>query len=262
MSVNLKWAMAAAALLMILSGCGSNNYLVPPGAHANNGQIAADQQAVEERYQALQFNLQRAVATEESALVKDPTWAAGYSRLGQLFWDADQPHAALKEAQRACALAPKSQTFWNNLGEMAVSMQQWSLARHAYHHTLHLDPANWQAMVGLGQIAVALHQWNNARVLADKALAVAGPQGPIYVLFGEVAQNANDWTTAATYYRNAIAANPAWWEGYYDMAIVDVHWGEIAQAESNIRQALHDNPDSAAPWILLQSLPQTSSTRP
>lgn len=256
------WLAGLTAALCTLTGCGSADYLLPAGSQPGSAQVAADQQAVDQRYSAVQFNLERAITTEESALVKDPGWADGYSRLAQLFWDANEPAAALAEAHRACDLAPHSVVDWNNLGQMAFSMHRWATAESAYKASLEQNPAGWQADVGLGQLDLARHHPTAAQSEAQAALASGGPQGPIYALYGQIEQNSGNWNAAASYYRNAIAANPQWWQGYYDMGVVDVHWGEISEAESNIRQALRDSPQSSAPWMLLQSLPQTISAQP
>ncbi len=246
-------------ILPLLSACGSEAYLVPAGAHPHNSRVLQDQQAVEIRYRTIQFNVQRAISTQESALVADPRWADGYSRLSDLFWDENQPKAALAEAAKACQLDPGNVVYWDNLGSMAVKLSDWSEAASAYGHALKRNAAQWQAYVGLGLTALGQKNVTLARRDAQSALAVGGAQGPTYALYGQVSQYLGNWTDAATYYRNAVAANPDWWQGYYDMAAVEVHWGEISQAESNIRRALRDSPESPQPWMLLQSLPQVSS---
>jgi tetratricopeptide (TPR) repeat protein len=249
--------LCSAVLLSFLSGCGSEAYLVPPGPKPHNVGVLEDQQVVEMRYRTIQFNIQRAISTEESALVADPHWAEGYNRLADLFWEENQPAAALAEMTKACQLDPHNLTYWDNLGAMAVRQHEWHQAASAYGQSLARNPAQWQAEVGLGLTALGQHNVVKAQSYAQQALAAGGPQGPVYALFGQVSQGLGNWTSAATYYRNTIAANPDWWQGYYDMALVEVHWGEIPQAESNIRQALHDSPENPQPWLLLQSLPQT-----
>ncbi|SMC06551.1 Tfp pilus assembly protein PilF [Sulfobacillus thermosulfidooxidans DSM 9293] len=247
-------------LLPWLSACGSDAYLVPPQARNAPKEILMDQQAVEQRMQSIQFNLTRAITTEESAVVQDPTYAEGYSRLAQLFWQDHEPQAALIEAQKACQLQPSNVTYWNNLGQLALSTHHLRTASTAFHEALSHDPTNWTAYVGLGQAAIAQHQPNLAQVDATKALEFGGPQGPVFDLDGQVNQLKGNWNNAATFYRDAIAANPNWWQGYYDLAVVEVHWGEVSLAEQNLRQALSDNPGSSSAWLLLQSLPQTNKS--
>lgn len=246
-------------LVAALSACGSNAYLIPPSAQNAPPQILGDQQAVERRFQSIQFNLSRAITTEERVVTQDPTYAQGYSRLAQLFWDSHQPEAALSEAQRACQLQPGNTTYWNNLGQLSLSTHHLTQAEMAFHQALKHNGASWQAYVGLGQVALDRHDVKNAQVDARQALAFGGPEGPVFDLDGHINQMLGNWKNAASFYRNAIASNPSWWQGYYDLAVVEVHWGETASAEANLRQALTDNPESSQAWLLLQSLPQAQN---
>ncbi|MCL4493866.1 MAG: hypothetical protein M1294_03530 [Firmicutes bacterium] len=246
-----------AILLPWLAACGSTAYLVPAqGRQAPQG-VVQGQQAVEQRVKSIDFNLTRAIATEESVLAHDPTYALGYSKLAQLFWDNHEPGAAIEEAQKACRLQPGNVIFWTNLGQLCLVTHHLNQANEAFTEALSHDAGNWAAYVGLGQVALALHNAAQAKVDGAEALKFGGPQGPIFVLDGQLNQQENNWRNAATFYHDAISANPNWWQGYYDLAVVEIHWGEISAAIRDLHQALTDNPGSSAVWLLLQSLPRT-----
>lgn len=245
----------------VLTGCGNAAFRVPPSAINPSHPVATQyQQAVERRINASQAALERAVSNEESVIVRDPTGAFGYMRLAGLFWRLHQPSAAIQEARRATQLQPTGQNFVT-FGQLAWSVGQYRVARGAFTEALTLNKAAWWADVGLAQIAMVDNQDSRAHTDLMQAVAIAGPQGPIMNAMGQLRMKQSHWERAATDFAQAIRMNSSWWRPYYEMAKVDLHWGRVGSAQSNLRIALNLNPISSKPWLLLQSLPTTHTTR-
>lgn len=241
-------------VLGLLTGCGVQRVSssVAPGPEA-----LRYQQGVETRNHTVQINLGRAISSEESAILQDPTWAPAYVRLAGLFWNADQPRSALATMKKACSLDPSS-TNERRLGQMAQAMQQPKIAVQAYRSALARNPGDWMAWDGLAGIAVDQKQWTTALNDVRQSLLVGGPQGVTFDLWGRIEQHQGRWRQAAIDYRNAEAASPGWWRSYYDLAQVEIHWGATVTAENLLRQGLQANPSNGKIWRLLETLPQTT----
>lgn len=251
-----RWVAWLAATLLgaLLSGCGRSNYLVPSGGAST---ARGFQQAAQVRWNTAQFNLERMAYDEEQAILKDPGWAVPHARLAQVFLALNEPQQALAEAKTAAQLAPRDETDQNNLGQMALSLKQWPLARQAFTKALSLNAADWVADTGLAFWAIHFHQWSNASALLRKAVVAGGPEGLTYDAWGQLFQDQGNLSEAAGYYQDAVNTNPGWWRGYYDLAQVDIKLGERTSALANLQEALALSPQSGPAWELYQSLKPT-----
>lgn len=247
----LRWVAGVTVLGYLLSGCGSANYLVPPGGSAS---ARGFQQAAQVRWSTVQFNLERMAYDEEQAIVKDPGWAVPHARLAQVFLALNEPQQAIAEAETAARLAPQSETDQNNLGQMALALKQWTLARQAFDKALSLNPADWVGDAGLALWDIHYRRWTSAAALLRKAIVAGGPQGLTYDAWGRLFQDQGNFSEAAGYYQDAVNTNPGWWQGYYDLAQVDLKLGERASVLSNLQEALSLSPQSGPAWELYQSL--------
>ncbi len=239
---------------LLLTGCGSQQYLLPPRS-GGNPTSRAYQQAVEQRYLALQANLRRAIASEEMAIAHDPRWAPGYARLANLFVAAGAPIAALKVARRAARLAPLNPQYQTNLGSLAAHLGDHLVAVSAYRRALAVNPADWRALDGLAALEVGAHQYALAQRWLKRSLMAGGPQALTWELSGELQQAEGNATLAIRFYRQAMVADPAWWKPHYDLAVMALRQGKVVAASDQLRSALNRNPTSAQAWLLLQRLP-------
>ncbi|MDA8193344.1 MAG: tetratricopeptide repeat protein [Thermaerobacter sp.] len=242
-------------ILGVLSGCGSATFLVSNAPSPVSPSAMGNQQAVAMRWQQIQVSLDRAITTEEATVAQDPTWAPAHMQLAQMFWTANHPRTALQEAEAASGLAPTSANYALWVGQMAQAMGSLATAQRYYQRALAINPGTWQAWDGQAQIAMQWHEDTAAETDVQRALLAGGPEGPTFDMFGRLAMQAGQWQTAATYFRDAQSANPGWWQGYYDLAQVDFHWGETARGQSALHSALNADPTQAKVFQLLESYP-------
>jgi tetratricopeptide (TPR) repeat protein len=247
-------AAGVAALCLIgLTACGSADYLVPPGG----GPTASGyQQAAELHWTDVTESLQRAAYDEEQAIADDPAWPVPHARLAQIFLALNEPESAIAEAERAVALAPGSALYWNNLGQLALSLGRTTLAEHAYREALKRHPGDWQAADGLAALALRQQRWSDAVRWLRLALVWGGPQGLTYDLFGRYYWLSGNDAAAEAYFTDAASADPAWWQPDYDLALVELRLGETEAAYASLGQALSLSPGQGVVWHLYRKVGQ------
>lgn len=235
-------------LVLSLAGCGSQ-----PTPSAEGGGYL---QGAVEHYQQVPDNLEQAARDGETAVLDDPTNTNGYVALANTFLHLRQPMVAAWELKTATNLKPHDAILWNDLGMLYWSVGQSKLANAAWRQAVKQNAGNWMAWDGLAEVAMSQAHWTLATADLDQSLVVGGSQGPTLDFLGQEAMSLGDWQSAATYFQDTIQTTPQWWQGYYDLARVDLHWGEINLAESNLHAALNVYPGSGKSWLLLQSMPQ------
>lgn len=244
----------AGLLALTLTGCASASYLVPKGGTSS---ARGFQQAAEQRWQSVQFNLDRMAYDDEQAILKDPSWPVPYAQLSQVFWALGQPQAALSEAKAALRLDPKNATYADNLGQLALHQRNWAQAAKAFQTARVLKPLDWVAATGQALIAMHNNKWSTAAALLHHALLWGGPQGPIYDAWGRFYLMTHQDSVAIAYFSDAASVNPSWWRPYYDWARAEIQLGQRSKAEANLQKALTDAPGKAQAWTLYQSLVKT-----
>jgi len=251
------WAFGLTILGMILGGCGSSTYLVPPTGGLSRVSLGY-QQAVEERQAAVTQNIDQAIHDEETVLAQNPRYVPGLRRLAQLFLEAGNPTAARQELRQACQVEPKNAENWLLLAQFDQNLGRLEAADQEYHRALAVNPGEWQAWDGLAFVAVTQKRWAVAWQQAETAQLVGGNQAPTFDAFGRVLAGEGDWADAMQYFVDAQATDPGWWQPYYDLARGDLVFGDVSEAQNNLEQALTEDPANAASWQLLHHIQATT----
>jgi tetratricopeptide (TPR) repeat protein len=248
-----RWAVVAVAggIAVGTAGCAPATAGAPAGGTPAAAGFAA---AAETRWSRLRFELARAAYDEEQAIARDPRWAAPHARLAEIFLAAGDPAAALAEAEAAVRLDPSRALYWDDLGDLARSTGAWSQAARAYQAARRVDPGDWQAAWGLGLVAVDRRQWGAAARWLRLALLLGGPRGTIDDAFGQLYARSGDEPEATAYFRAAEAADPGWWQPYYDQAALEARAGRTAAALADLKQALARNPAAGPAYELWRQL--------
>ncbi len=241
--------------VVLLAGCGTNQYLLSPSAVAGAPPSTAQyQQAVELHYHALTQNLDQAINSEEVALSQDPRYAPGYVRLGGLFLMAGETSGAIAALKDACSLAPRNAVDWVILGQAEARVGQPRQAALAYQRALHVNPGAWKAWDGLGFLAVSQHAYRTAWKDGQTALLAAGEEGPTLDLMGRVLLSEGDASDALTYFTDAEEVQPGWWQSYNDAGRANLALGDASDALQNFRQAVSLNPTDASAWAHVNAI--------
>lgn len=242
-------------LAVELAGCGSNQYRLPSQPHVPST-VLPYQQAVEQHYHTVVKNLDQAIHSEEVTLGTDPAFAAGYVRLGGLFFMAGQDQASLKALETACHLAPRSAADQVVLGQTAAAIGRLTVAQNAYRQALRFNPGAWQAWDGLGFLATGRSQYQMAWQDGQSALVAAGEEGPTLDLLGRVLIGEGDMTDALRYFADATQVEPDWWQSYYDKGRAYLALGDVSKARRNFSAALSLDPANGVVWDALENLHQ------
>jgi tetratricopeptide (TPR) repeat protein len=256
----LRRAAAAAVVLALaagVAGCTATPNPAPAGGNAAATGFAA---AGETRWSRVTFELGRAAYDEEQAIARDPRWAAPHARLAQIFAAQGDTAAALAEAATAARLDPKHPLYADDWGDLARRAGDLALAERAYEAARRADPADWQAAWGLGLVAVARRQWGPAARWLRLALLLGGPRGTVDDAFGQLYAASGDVPEAAAYFAAAVAADPGWWQPYYDRAALEARLGQRAAALADLRRALARQPASGVAFELYRKLAQPAPT--
>ncbi len=239
-------AAAGAALAMAgLAGCGRTTPTPTAAAYAQAGL---------QRWQRARFDLTRAAANQEQVVAKSPRSAAGYARLGQIMAALSHPRAALALAQHALALDPQSSTLQDNVGLLALTAGNWTLAEAAYAHAVKAHPANWLALDGLAAVAVHRAAWPQAERDLSRAALLGGPQGATYDEWGRLLLAERQPAAARGYFQSARRVSPGWWQPLYDLARADVLLHHPAAARREAEAALSLDPAAGPAVVLLLDL--------
>ncbi len=169
-------------------------------------------------------NVTKAIASFESAITLDKTFAPAWAGLARAFWrqrletgDASWASRAVDAASQATTLDPYLADAHVSLGLAKFSARDAPAARRALEHALVLDPLNANAHRGLGDIEQA----------ADRL------------------------AEAADHYERAIASNPADWELTRLRSVVSFDRADYAAALSWATRSAEAAPDSAEPHSMM-----------
>ena len=202
---------------------------------------AAQHLRVAERYRRLKI-LDAAHDHFERARQLDPTDAAAYEGLAQIWRDWGFPNLGLGDASRAIYYAPSSATAQNTLGTLLAAMGRGADARRAYERALALDPRAAYAINNLcylsfqeGEIAEAVTECR-AALEVDPGLTAARNN----LALAYAADQRDDLAQREFLAASNVAA------GWYNIGLVDMAEQRYARASSAFGVAQMQRPSWAA----------------
>lgn len=163
---------------------------------------------------------QEAVALYEELAQEQPSNAAVWNNLGNLYADLGAPEEGLKALKRARSLEPHNPLIPANLGRILHSLERQDESRAMFREALRLSPAQPGKLVELGELLQRLDEPQLA-LLAFSGAARAKPRDPqIYVLIGQCFTTMAEIKKAEQAYRTSLHVGPHFAPAYLNLAIL------------------------------------------
>jgi DNA-binding winged helix-turn-helix (wHTH) protein/tetratricopeptide (TPR) repeat protein len=177
----------------------------------------------------------------------DPDYALAWSGIADAYGGmpmtgdapplAVSPHAT-EASERALRAQPGLAEVQTSLGFRKFRLDwDWPGAEVAFHRAIDLDPSYWFAFAMLGHLH--MHRGEVRESLA--AMRVARELDPLlplnHTLSAQVAFSARDFVLAAQFARHALAIDPDFWIGHYQLAQALVQLGDYDLAQRAIADA-------------------------
>ena len=109
--------------------------------------------------QASRPDLSQTIAALELETAQDPSNAASWAQLGNLYFDTDQYQKAIKAYNKSLALNPQNVSVWTDMGVMYRRNKQPFEAIKAFDKAIEIDPRHEISRFNKG--IVLLHDLNN-----------------------------------------------------------------------------------------------------
>jgi tetratricopeptide (TPR) repeat protein len=116
-----------------------------------------------------------AVAVLQRAAERYPNDPKGFENLGVVALRMDQPEAARAQLQRALALNPALPISWNTLGVALYRLEGPAAALDAWQRSVALDPRQYDALFNIGLVAAQAGRAAEARQALARFVATAPP---------------------------------------------------------------------------------------
>jgi tetratricopeptide (TPR) repeat protein len=151
---------------------------------------------------------EEAARADQAAIALSPASAPAHNGLGLLAIDADRPHDAAPEFQRATELDPNNAGYWTNLGNARRALGDRAGAEQAYRRALEVDTREADAANGLGVLLVEARRPADAVPWLERATEAAPDFVEARLNLGIALQQAGQPERAAAVYRTVLSAPP------------------------------------------------------
>jgi eukaryotic-like serine/threonine-protein kinase len=160
-------------------------------------------------------NLDRAVASLESAINTDPNFALGRAQLGEAYrlkYVVDQNSRWLNEAEAnagtAVQLDSQMPAAYVTLGWIHDATGKHDLALQEFQKALQLDPLNAAAMAGLARSYGRSGRIADAEATYQRAVALRSNDWDAYNNYGQFSQRQGKYAQAIAQYQKALQLTP------------------------------------------------------
>ncbi len=182
-------------------------------------------------------------------LQQNPDSAAAHKLVGMDEYMLGNPREALTDLTRATVLAPNDPDAFYYLGRLYFSMDNATAALAAFRKAVALDPASVRDYNRLGQTYEALGQWTDAEQAYRNAIELdkdpsKKSEWPYYNL-GLLYLNNGRLEDAISYFRQALARNPAFPEAKVKLAVALSGQDPSTEALKLLEEAIQADPQNA-----------------
>ena len=198
-------------------------------------------------------NIDKAIASFESAITLDKTFAPAWAGLARAFWrqrletgDGSWTPRAVDAATQAVALDEYLADAHVSLGLAKQTAGDVAAARRALEYALTLDPGNAGAHRGLGDIEDAAGRKDQAIKSYERALASDPTDWDLMNVRGAVSYDRAEYADALVWYRRAAEAAPDSASSYLLMGGAHHMLGDFASAAAAFQRSIGIQPTDAA----------------
>ena len=198
-------------------------------------------------------NIDKAIASFESAITLDKTFAPAWAGLARAFWrqrletgDASWTPRAVDAATQATTLDAYLADAHVSLGLAKQTAGDVAASRQALEYALTLEPGNAGAHRGLGDIEDAADRKDQAAERYERALASDATDWDLMNVRGAISYDRAEYADALVWYRRAADAVPDSANSYQLMGSAHYMLGDFASAAASFQRSIGIQPTDAA----------------
>jgi tetratricopeptide (TPR) repeat protein len=234
---------AAAALLILIAGCGPGEGTPPAQSVPGSGQDLS----VPERLKRAQEFLGRdrladAAAEYRAALALDPKNVAALEGLSRISSRMDDAPASLAFITRAADLSPGDGSIVNQLGVALLACGRKREAAAAFDKATALNPKDPLPLLNAAQNQADLGDWAKAKQFAEAASALIPEDATPWLLLGRFQMRQEKYADAVAPLKEAARRAPDQPMVQYYLGKSLAAAGRREEAREPLRAALQGNP--------------------
>jgi eukaryotic-like serine/threonine-protein kinase len=198
-------------------------------------------------------NIENAIKVFNSALEKDPAFAAAHAGLGEAYLSKYQSthekqwiDQAMQNCQQAADRDDKLAAAHICLGRVFLDMGDYQKALEQYRAALKLEPTSDMAQGGLAFTYEHLNQLDDAEKIYKQAITVRPNYWATYNWLGLFYQRHARYEDARTMYSQVISLVPDSFTGYSNLGGVYVQQGHYSESIPLLQQSLSIRPTAEA----------------
>ncbi len=198
-------------------------------------------------------NLDSAIGLFEQAVKADPSFALGFSALGEAHWakyrldhDARWIDAAEKDCQRAAELNSQLPAVYVTLARVHNGKGQYNLALQEIQQALKLEPLDPDALLGEAAVYASMGQADRAESTYTKAAALRPQDWNGYYELGVFYYRQRRYTEAAAQFERVLQITPDNALAHATLGGVAQMLGKDANAEKHLKRSIELQPSYAA----------------
>ena len=178
-----------------------------------------------------------AIKTYEKGLERDPNFAVGWARLGQMYEESGLIDRAEKAYRRGVQADSEQKQAWSGLADSHRLQGDMEEASAAYLRLLELDPDDAIAHNNLGNVYQVLDQAERALPHHLRAVELDATSADIYVSLGTAYLMLGDMEKAKTTLGQAVELDPRNAGAWNNLAYVEEEMGNASAALDAYRRA-------------------------
>ena len=190
-------------------------------------------------------NVENAIKVFNSALKKDPAFAAANAGLGEAYWrkyrlthDNQWANAAAENCEKGAERDAQLAAAHICLGWVFGGTGRYDKALVEYRKGLDLEPTNDTAYAGLGYVYEELDQLDAAEKTFKQAIAMRPNYWATYNWLGLFYMRHARYEDASTMYSQVVSLAPDSFTGYYNLGGVRILQGKYAEAIPLLQRSL------------------------
>ncbi len=173
----------------------------------------------------------------EAVLERDPDHASTRNNLAGVLREMGEIDAAVAEYEKAVELDPELAAAHLGLADMLSKEGKFRRAEREARRALELDP-DADAWFRLGYIRQQLGDEKDANACYEKALECDPKHKVALNNLGTMAKDSSSYAESIKFFRQAIAADPAYWEAWTNLANAYEKTGDLDKAVEAARKGV------------------------
>ncbi len=204
---------------------------------------------------------EEAIQEYQRATEIDPSRAADWKALGNLYIKSNQIDLATRAFEKVTELDPKDQDAQKILSRLYKSTGDAEAALKRMEEVKRLDPNNTENLFNLGREYFALGDFNNAVLNLEQMLKIKPNDLTAMEYLGNALQNRGDFRRAINVYNEILKLKPDNIKVMCDMATSYRELGQFQAARNYARQALTVDPKYGLARIVIGEIYESAAEK-